>query len=206
MRSLFFLTAALCLVGCSATDDSAVTDDNNELNEGVGSLERALSPQVAAPKNDAIGAKTSEVLANAIGTATGATKKGKDGCSTTTYKDAETDKVIVRDIVCSKSETIEVLDADGKVSEEHADLDKDGKVDRYSSESGVIAQLLDTNYNGKIDVVIERVSKLKDFSMEGYDVVYPKSRFLYRIREDRNRDGKMDWERLTAKGILPKSE
>jgi len=95
------------------------------------------------------------------------------------------------------------LDTDGTTKAEHSDLNKDGKVDSYAGESGPVVRYADTNFDGKIDLVIERVDLVKDFSMKGYDEVFPKSKFLHRIREDQNRDGKLETEKLTALGTLP---
>lgn len=206
-------SALFLVVGCSAASDGSVTDDANELNEGRGSLERELDPPIAVPTSALIGAKLSDVLAEAKGTATaGAPTKDSD-CTTTKYKDA-TKKVVVEHVACAGSEVVRVLDTEGTTTAEHADLNKDGKVDRYSGEpgavdavvQGAVVQLVDTNYDGKIDVVVERVDKVKDFSMNGYEETFPKSAFLHRVREDRNRDGKLDHETLTARGALPKSE
>src|SRR5689334_17881072 len=99
MRSPLLL-AMFVVVGC-ASQENAVTDDDNELNEGVGSIERPLDPPMAAPTDPAIGAKTADVLTKAKGTATGKTKKGNNGCSTTTYEDGATKKAIAQREVCA---------------------------------------------------------------------------------------------------------
>ena len=49
------------------------------------------------------------------------------------------------------------------------------------------------------------VEKIKDFSLAGYDEDFPKSAFLSRVREDRDHDGKLDHEKLTARGALPQA-
>lgn len=202
---VLFGSALFLLAGCTA-DDGTVTDDSAEINHARGSLEREIDPPIAVPKSERIGASIADVLENAKGTATGKKAPAVDGCVTTTFKDAETKKPIVEHVACKASETVRLLAEDGTVAEEHADLNGDGKVDRFSSDDGVTAQLVDTNFDGKINVVVERVDKVKDFSLEGYDEDYPKSKFLYRIREDRNRDGKLDFERLTARGTLSADE
>jgi hypothetical protein len=210
MRSRALFLAALstigvlALVGCGS-DDGAVTDDSSEINEGRGSLEREMDPPMASPTTPLIGAKMSEVFDQAKGTLTvGSPKEADDGCTTTQLKDTKK-KVLVERITCGKSDTIRLLNEDGTTKEEHSDLNKDGEVDRYTNETGAIAQYVDNNFDGKVDVIVERVDKLKDFSMKGYEETFPKSSFLYRIREDRNKDGKLDHEKLTARGTLPKA-
>lgn len=208
MRRLALLVCSslLVLAGCNAGDDGAVTDDSAEINEGRGSLERLIDPPIAAPKSELIGAKMLDVLAEAKGTATAlAPSAAIEGCTTTRFKDAKTKQIVAERVECKRSEVLRFLAADGTTTAEHADLNKDGKVDRFSGEEGAVASFVDTNFDGKIDVVVERVEKVKDFSMEGYDEVFPKSRFLFRVREDRNRDGKLDFEKLTARGALPKA-
>jgi len=210
MRSCLVLLAAACLasfglIACAA-DDGAVTDDSSEINEGRGSLERQLDPPMAAPETPLIGAKMSAVFDAAKGTLTaGAAKEGNDGCSTTQLKNASSKKVMLERITCEGSDTIRILNDDGTTKEEHSDLNKDGEVDRYTNEAGAIAQYTDHNFDGKVDVIVERVDKLKDFSMKGYEETFPKASFLYRVREDRNKDGKLDHEKLTARGALPKA-
>jgi hypothetical protein len=207
MRSFagLVLSSLFVLIGCSA-DDGSVTDDSAEINEGRGSIERELDPPMAPPTSPLIGAKMSDVLAKATtGTTKGTAKKGKD-CSQTDYKSTSTKKIVVEHLVCAGSETIRLVDEDGLATEEHFDLNKDGKVDRFAGTEGAIVTYGDSDYDGKIDLIIERVDRLKDFSLKGYDDEdedLSKSRFLHRIREDRDHDGKLDHERLTAKGTLP---
>ena len=206
MRSLAVLLCSglLVLVGCAVDDDGSVTDDSNELNEGRGGLERPLEPPLDLPKSPLIGAKITDVYAKAKGTlAASAPKELKGDCTLTTIKDAATKNVIVERTVCKRSDVVRLFAADGTLTAEHADLNKDGAVDRYTGESGAVAQYMDNNFDGKIDVIVERVTKVKDFSMKGYDETFPKSSFLLRIREDRDRDGKLDHEKLTARGALP---
>lgn len=199
--------AVVALVGCSSSsaDDGVATNDANEINEGRGALERELDPPVAAPASTVIGAKMTDVLTAAKGTATaGAAVKLGEDCTSTPYKDGKTKKVVVFDVQCKSSAVVRVMDTDGEtVKAEHTDLNKDGKVDRWTGADKAIVQLTDTNFDGKLDVVVEKVELLKDFSLEGYDEAFPKDRFLYRVREDRNRDGKLDYEKLIARGALP---
>lgn len=204
------LSAILCAVGAvvggCGSDDGAVTDDSSEINEGRGSLEREMDPPMAPPTTPLIGAKMTAVFDAAKGTLTaGSPKESDDGCTKTELKDPKK-TVLVERITCATSDTIRLLNEDGTTKEEHSDLNKDGEVDRYTNESGAVAQYTDNNFDGKVDVIVERVDKLKDFSMKGYEETFPKSSFLYRIREDRNKDGKLDHEKLTARGVLPKSE
>ena len=191
------------MVACSSSDNVA-TDDDNELNEGIGALERDLLPPLDAPTSDRIGAKTSDVLA-ALSTELSpeAAKSLGDGCNQTNLVDGAK-KVVVEHVVCKGSEVVRLLAANGTTAVEHADLNRDGKIDRFSDVEGTVAQYRDVNFDGRIDVVIERVERVEDFSIAGYERVFPKSAFLYRIREDRNRDGKLDLEKLTARGALPK--
>jgi hypothetical protein len=207
MRKLRWLSicGVLLAVGCtSSEEDGSVTDDSNEIIEGRGSIERKLDPPIAAPTNALINAKMSDVLTQVKAAMTaGAPEKLGDDCTVTKFKDAKTKKVVVEHVDCKKSALIRVLNEDGTMKAEHSDLNKDGKVDRWAGTSGTIVQLADTNVDGKIDVIVERVDLVKDFSMEGYDETFPKSKFLFRVREDRNRDGKFEVEKLTAKGALP---
>lgn len=204
MRLLPLLILSLvALGGCSSSGDNVATDDSNELNEGRGSLERKIDPPMAAPSSDKIGTSISEILTAAKGTLTGKVIATTDeDCKQTNYKDTAK-KQLVQHIECSKSVTVRIANEEGATISENADLNKDGKVDKWSGEDGSLIQIADTDFDGKIDLVIESVAKVKDFSMDGYDETFPKAKFLHRVREDRDRDGKFDHEKLTAKGILP---
>jgi hypothetical protein len=209
MRHVALLLSAaglFALVGCG-TDDNAVTDGSSELNEGRGALERVMDPPIAGPKSELIGASMNDVFTAALGTLTaGSGKKAGDGCTKIEAKDTKTKKVAVERLQCESSDVVRILNSDGTSKLEHYDLNKDGKVDRYIGEDGAVVQYQDTNFDGKIDLVIERVDKVKDFSLKGYDEDFPKSQFLYRVREDRDRDGKLEHEKLTARGSIPKAE
>ncbi len=177
--------ALVALVGCSSSaDDGVATNDANEINEGRGALERELDPPIAAPASTVIGAKMTDVLTSAKGSATaGAAVKLGEDCTSTPYKDSKTKKVVVFDVQCKSSAIVRVMDADGEtVKAEHTDLNKDGKVDRWTGADKAIVQLTDTNFDGKLDVVVEKVELLKDFSLEGYE---------------------LDYEKLIARGALP---
>ena len=203
---------ALAVGGCvAAEDDGSVTNDANEINEGRGSLERELSPPLETPKSDLIGAKMSDVVEEIAQTAKAFEVAAAGGCEKTEYKDTTTNKKVAERLRCGSSETVRFFGSSGSVIGERADLNKDGKVDRVTSEAGfpgapAVAQYVDTNFDGEIDVIVERVADVEDFSMSGYDETFPKSKFLHRIREDRNRDGKLDFERLTARGQLPAAQ
>lgn len=186
----------LGLVACGGSDDDA-SSNVSDLEAGRGALTRTITEALPVPTSPFIGAKIADVQAAATAKA-GATKRSAD-CTTTSYV-GETSYQLLD---CKTSTTIRFLNADGTVREEHADLDKDGLVDRYTASSGKVAQYTDANFDGKIDVEIERVSELTDFSLDGYNESFPQSDFLYRIREDRNRDGALDFETLTARGALP---
>jgi hypothetical protein len=205
---LFSTSLVLAVLGCS-TEDGSATDDSSEINEGTGSIERTINPEIAAPKTDLIGAKMTDVYADAKGTlSAAAATKGSDGCTKTEVTDPKANVVVVARIQCSTSDVIRTFKSDGSLKSEHYDLNKDGKVDRFTGEDGAVVQYTDADCDGKIDGIIERVDKVKDFSLNGYDgytsADYPKSLFLYRVREDRDRDGKFEHEKLTAKGTLVK--
>jgi hypothetical protein len=203
--SILFSSALLVLVGCTQ-GDGVVTDDSSEVNEGRSALERPLDPPVTVPSSPFIGASVEAIFADAKGSATVlAPEQLVDGCSRTKVEDATTQTILVERIECQGSDLVRFLEDNGTIKAEHADLNKDGKVDRYSSETDDVAQYTDTNFDGEIDVVVERVERLKDFSMTGYGETFPQSKFLYRIREDRDRDKKLDLEKLIARGTLPKA-
>jgi hypothetical protein len=189
------------MLGCSKSDDSAATDDSAQINEGRGVLERNLNPTIAAPSSPLIGAKISDVLAQVSLTA-GAPAKVDDACTVTKYTDAA-NAVAAEDLECKSSSTIRFLAADGTTKAEHADLNKDGKVDRWTGLDGAAIQLVDVNFDGTVDVLVERVDLLNDFSLAGYGETFPKNDFLYRVREARRRDGKLNFEKLIARGVLP---
>lgn len=202
MRYLAFVLLA-SLVGCSSSEDSVSTDDGNELNEGIGVIDRAIATPIAVPESDALGVTMSAVLEEASEGLRAAAPTTSGGCSLVKLFDAA-DALKIEHTTCAGSETIRILAANGTTAREHADLDNDGKVDRWSSEEGVIAQIADTDFDGKVDVLVERVALVDDFSLAGYDVEYPKSSFLFRVREDRNHDGRFEFEKLTARGALAK--
>jgi hypothetical protein len=194
----------LALAGCgSSSGDGTSTADDNELNDPIGVIERDLDPPMEPPTSEQIGTSTSGVLAEAMkGLASKKTTRENDGCTLVQMFNAD-DVIVVEHTTCPKSEVVRLLRSDGRTRAEYGDFNKDGRVDRFSSEDGAVAQYTDSNFDGKVDVVIERVALIKDFSLDGYEgAEYPKSAFLFRIREDKNRDGKLDLEKLTAKGAL----
>ena len=195
-----FAFVLLGIVACGSSDDNA-SNNTSDLESGRGALTRLVSPQLPVPTSPLIGVKLADVAASV--TATAGAKKTANDCTTTPYHDAS-GAVVYQSIDCTTSSTIRFVNADGTTKEEHADLNKDGIVDRYTSETAAVAQYTDANFDGKIDVVIERVDELTDFSLDAYPgESFPASAFLFRIREDRNRDGGFDHETLTARGALP---
>lgn len=185
----------LGLAACGSDDDAS--SNVSDLEAGRGALTRTIAEALPVPTSAFIGAKLADVQASAKATA-GTVKRSAD-CTTTSY----VGETAYQLLDCETSTTLRFLNADGTVREEHADLNKDRIVDRYTASSGKVAQYTDANFDGKIDVEIERVAELTDFSLDGYNESFPQSDFLYRIREDRNRDGALDFETLTARGALP---
>jgi hypothetical protein len=203
LRSVICLCLS-ALAGCGSSGGNDVsTADDNDLTDPIGVIERELTPPIEPPTSEHIGASTSAVLAEAMkGLASKKTTRGNDGCTLVQMFNAD-DVVVVEHTTCPKSQVVRLLRSDGRTRAEYGDFDNDGKVDRFSTEDGPVAQYTDSNFDGKIDSVVERVSLLEDFSLEGYEgASYPKSAFLFRVREDRNRDGKLDFEKYTAKGAL----
>lgn len=208
MRSLLFFLACLGttgLVGCSTeADDGSVTDDSNEIVQGRSFIEKELSPALDPPKPEIIGKATSEVVTEAT---SGKTSEGKknigDGCTLEKFVDAASKKVVAEREVCKKTDIVRLVDAGGNATTTWSDLNKDGKIDRFAGEDGAFVLYADANFDGKVDQTIERIDRISDFSTKGYDETYPKSKFAHRIREDRNKDGKLDSEKLVAKGLLP---
>lgn len=196
--------AALGVAACGAEDDGAVTDDGNELVQGRTFLERELDPPVPVPESAAIGMKTSEALAAAKADAKSlGVKKARNGCTLERFQVVEGGKkrVVAERELCKASETVRTLAEDGSVSAQWADRDRDGAVDRYSEDAEALVHV-DIDFDGRVDTVIERVDRIKGFSVEAYDEEYPKSRFTHRVREDRDRDGAFDYEKVLAKGLL----
>lgn len=200
----FVLLAGATSLACAREDDASVTDDSSELVEGRSALERELSPPIAAPAPAVIGKKTSDALAEATkGAASAGIENATGGCTIERFKSATTKKVVVERELCKGSEIVRLLDDAGSAKTTWSDLNRDGKVDRFAGEDGAFVLYADANFDGKVDQTIERVDRLKDFSLAGYDESYPASKFVHRIREDRNKDGKLDFEKLVAKGLLP---
>jgi len=201
---LLLLAAVAAGCGSSADDGSGEgVTTADDLTDPVGVLEQRLTPPLPAPSSPLIGASMADVLNEAMrGLASKQTTRDDDGCTMVRMFDAQ-DVLAVEHLTCSRSEVVRILGPDGRTKAEHLDFNKDGKVDRYSSEEGRVAQFTDSNFDGKIDVVVERVALLDDFSLEGYGD-YPKSAFLFRVRESFMRDGFLHNEKLTAKGALAK--
>jgi hypothetical protein len=202
---LALFLAGLAAVGCSnATDDGTTTNDNNEIVE-ESMLERELKPPLATPETPIIGKDMSEVVTQLTqGMTAQAGEKLKGGCNLVRYKNAQ-GKVAAERETCEDSEIVHTVDGNGNVKTEYSDRNKDGKVDRFTGVDKTVVQYVDANFDGKVDTLIEKVELIKDFSLKGYDDAdYPKSKFIYRVREDRDRDGKLDIERLIARGPLTK--
>jgi hypothetical protein len=82
-----------------------------------------------------------------------------------------------------------------------ADHNGDGKVDSFTQRdaSGEV-DLVDQNYDGKVDLVREDVKRLPDYKAEGFGKsVISNEKLAMRIQEDTDRDGKLDTESVTAK-------
>jgi hypothetical protein len=209
MRSLtlIFTTGLFLAIGACSSNDGAATDDSSEINEGTGVLEKQLNPTIDVPKSDLIGQNLEEIYTKALGDLKApAAEKQSDGCSQIEVRDPQTKEVVVERVTCKTSDVVRTFNDDGSTKEEHADLNKDGKVDRYTGADGSVVQYVDSNFDGKIDGMTERVDLLKDFSLKGYEETdYPKSAFLYRVRFDRDYDGKFEHESMTARGLLKPS-
>lgn len=208
MRSLlFFLACAgtIGLVGCSAGDeDGSVTDDSNEIVQGRSFIEKELKPALAPPTPAIIGKATTEVVTQATAGKTSAGKKDAgDGCTLEKFVDAASKAVVAERETCKRTDIIRLVDAEGNATTTWSDLNKDGKIDRFAGEDGAFVLYADANFDGKVDQTIERVDRIEDFSLKGYSETYPKSKFVHRIREDRNKDGKLDSEKYVSKGLLP---
>ena len=208
MRSLLFFLACLGatgLVGCSTeADDESVTDDSNEIVQGRSFIEKELKPAIDAPKPAVIGKAFAEVVTEATaGKAAGEKKNVGDGCTLQKFGDAATKKVLAERETCKGSDIFRLVDGEGNATTTWSDLNKDGKVDRFAGEDGAFVVYADANFDGKVDQTIERVDRLEDFSLKGYPETYPKAKFVHRIRDDRNNDGKLDHEKYVAKGLLP---
>jgi hypothetical protein len=203
---LALFLAGLAGVGCSnATDDGTSTNADNEIVE-ESTLEREIKPPVAAPETPIIGKDMSEVVTQlTAGMTAQAGEKLKGGCTLVRYKNAQ-GKVAAERETCEGSEIVHTVDGNGNVKTEYSDRNKDGKVDRFTGLDKSVVQYVDSNFDGTVDTIVEKVELIKDFSLKGYEngSEYSKSKFLFRIREDRNRDGKLDIERLIAKGPLTK--
>lgn len=191
--------SALAASACGA-GDSSHTDDS----ELVGTIERRLSPPIAVPTTPILTRKIGDVLAQVTANAyTSKREPLKDGCSLERFQDTRTKRLVGERELCKNSEVVRSLNDDGTTREEHADLDRDGKVDRYTGHDGTVTQYTDANFDGKIDSIVEDVSRLSDFSLEGYGVRnLPASCFAFRVREDRDRDGKFEIEKLVARGAI----
>jgi len=202
MRALLPLIL-LAVVGCAAQDDSTVTDDGSELVEGRSLLERDLDPPIAPPAPAVIGKKMSDALTESTAGTTSAGKVDtRDGC--TIEKLANSAKAIVAEHeLCKHAEILRVLDAKGDALTTFSDLNGDGKIDHFAGQDGAFILYADDNFDGKVDQTVERVDHLKDFSTKGYGETFPASKFVHRVRDDRNKDGKLDHEKLIAKALLP---
>lgn len=200
MRTIWAALLCAGVAACAAeSDDDTVTDDGNEIVEGASTVERKLSPPIAAPEGTPIGKKTSEVLAETTAGLTGSTAPaGADGCAVTSYRDTAGKTVATRQ-KCRRSEVIRKI---GDPDTVHSDLDGDGLVDQFTGRDGAVVLYADANFDGKVDKIVERVDALEDFSLDGYPKGYRETKFLYRIREDRDRDGKLEIEALVARGQL----
>lgn len=203
MRTIWAALLCASVVACAAeSEDGAATDDSNEIVEGGSTVERNLDPPVAPPATSPIGKKITDVLAAATaGLTTTAPAPGKDGCSLQTWKDAQQKPAATR-LKCRRSDVIRVLGKNGAPDTVHSDLDGNGAVDQFSGKDGSYVLYADANFDGKIDKVVESVDLIKDFSLAGYPKGYSEAKFIYRVREDRNRDGKFEIEALVARGQL----
>jgi len=208
MRSLLLFVAcaaSAALVVCSIpADDGSVTDDSNEIVEGRSYVERDLKTPIDPPTPAIIGKATADVRTEATkGTASASKKNTAGGCTLERFASTSTKKVVAEVETCKSTEIVRLVDAGGYATTTWSDLNKDGKIDRFSGEDGAFVLYADANFDGKVDQTIERVDMVNDFSMKGYDENFPKSKFVHRVRDDRNHDGKLDHEKLIAKGLLP---
>lgn len=208
MRSTSLLAVGLCLLatacGASATDENVFTEQGNEVNGLMVTLERELSPPLAAPKSEHIGASTNDIIQQAKDGLTFASTKTDEtsSCKTSIYDDAsKRPKLTIVD--CPSAIYIRLTKGKGII--EHDDLNKDGKIDRYTSDDGLVAQYSDLNFDGEVDLLVERISELEDFNPKVFDLgedEYPASFYVFRIRQDANGDGKLDFERVMTRGML----
>jgi hypothetical protein len=208
MRSLLFFLACVGAAGVAACSteagDGSVTDDSNEIVQGRSFIEKEMKPALAPPTPAIIGQAMSEIVAQATAGKTSEGRKNTDGgCTLEKFVDASSKKLVAEREVCKSSDIVRLVDDEGSAITTWSDLDKDGKIDRFAGEDGAFVLYADANFDGKVDQTIERVDRIEDFSLKGYEETYPKSKFVHRIREDRNKDGKLEYEKYVSKGLLP---
>src|SRR5687767_2923871 len=112
---LVLLLVSLGAVGCSnAADDGTVTSGDNEIIE-ESTLERELSPPIAAPATPLIGKDMKEVVAQlTTGMTAQPAEELKGDCSLVRYKNS-VGKVAAERETCATSEIVHTVDGNGNV-------------------------------------------------------------------------------------------
>jgi hypothetical protein len=207
MRRLAWLSVLALAAGCGSGDDRAATGDDQEVVEGRASLERKLTPPVPIPTDTTIGKALRDEIARRTTNLTARTSTNDKGCAVRSFVDRQGAER-ARQETCEASDVLYVgTNEAGKPAITISDVNKDGKIDGVRDESGAFIAYTDQNFDGKVDRIVEAMERVDDFDISafGKEWVAPEA-LLHRVRTDTDRDGTLDHEAVTARGVFTRSD
>lgn len=228
LLSCSLIVVAAFAAGCSADEEQAPPPPEPVAMRNASKLERRLSAPILIPSDSPIGKTIDSVVEARLGGAPAASPaappaEGEDGaepapaepspsgltarpagtigatgkkCTVVRYDD-EKGVEQMRRTKCEKTDEVKV----GKIT--YSDENGDGKIDALLDLTSARYEAYDDDRDGKVDRVVEFETRiaapppaLSDF---GEDVtIVDNGKIESRAREDRDHDGKFDFEALTA--------
>lgn len=188
-------------IGCSTETDDQAAAPEPEATRLASSLERSLRAPIAIPEGTPIGTTIDAVIkvqgASLVPEAT-VVNLGANGrrCTILRFDDAKGVEKMRREQCEKGSDTLRV----GSVL--YTDQNGDGKIDELSDSTTGTYELYDDDRDGKIDRMVESAERIKtpialgDFA-EGAKIIGG-GKIASRVLEDKDHDGKFDFESVTA--------
>jgi len=188
-------------VGCGAEPDEEGGPPAPEVTRLASSLERRLPAPIAIPTDTAIGGSIDALVEARAATwapEVPFTNLGATGkrCTIVRFDDGKGVEQMRREKCDRAADTLRV----GKLV--YTDQNGDGKIDQLSDSSAGTYELFDDDRDGKVDRMVESAERIATpISLDDFAesvTITAGGKIASRAREDKDHDGKFDFESVTA--------
>lgn len=210
MRLLTAVLVASIAIGCAPSADDDLQSASGEINEGKSAswLERRLERPIPVPTGTPIGRRMDDVVAELTrGAVADAPVVDEAGCTRTLWRKDGVEVLSRR--TCERWELVS-MGKGKRFYQDPGDKEgkRDGRVHAFQDETEGLYQVSDTNYDGRVDKVIESAARIPGLSIAPFGATCALRRRLgseeeasiaNRIQEDKDFDGRFETESITAK-------